>query len=185
MKKAVILHGTGSGPKEHWFPWLKSELEKIGYEVWVPELPEAKLPNIERYNQFLLASGWDFSDNLIIGHSSGAVAVNGLLQALPESVEVNTAILAGIYRGDLGREDLEGTNIEFDYEKIRKQAKKIVVFHSDDDPTCPLEGAKWIAQKLRAKLRIIHGRRHMSENIDGSDITEIPELLEIIRHAVV
>lgn len=39
MKNAFIFHGTEGYPEENWFPWLKQELEKIGYKVYVPHFP--------------------------------------------------------------------------------------------------------------------------------------------------
>ena len=39
MKTAIIIHGTEGYPEENWFPWLKSELEIIGYQTFVPQFP--------------------------------------------------------------------------------------------------------------------------------------------------
>lgn len=78
-KRAVILHGTDASPDANWFPWLKEKLEAEGYEVWVPELPGNHTPNREVYNDFLFGSDWDLTDNIVVGHSSGAVSVLNLL----------------------------------------------------------------------------------------------------------
>jgi len=39
MKHALILHCLHNKPENHWYPWLKKELETKGYEVALPELP--------------------------------------------------------------------------------------------------------------------------------------------------
>ena len=42
MKKRVfIIHGWEGYPEECWFPWLKTEIEKTGFEVVVPNMPDA------------------------------------------------------------------------------------------------------------------------------------------------
>lgn len=182
--RAVILHGLENNHEGNWFPWLKTELEKLGYEVWVPDLPGADRPNVERYNRFLLGSGWDFSDNLVIGHSAGAVEILALLEALPEDTSVNTAIMVAVFKSDLGWESLSDLrDLHFNYEKIKQKARQFIVIHSDDDPHCPLEGAQDIAEQLGSQMKIFHGMKHFSIHTDPR-FTKFPELLEIIKQKV-
>jgi len=179
MKNALILHGTDSDSSANWFPWLKAELEKLGYKVWVPDLPHAEKPNIERYNKFLLSNNdWAFdSESVIIGHSSGAIEILGLLQALPENTVLNMCILVGSFKDDLGWDSLKELFLKpFDFEKIKKHAKQFVFIHSDNDPYCPLEHAEYLSQKLNGKLILVKGQGHFS----GTDVT-IPEILNEVK----
>lgn len=59
METAFIIHGVGGHPEENWFPWLKKELEKIGYRVFVPKFPTPEgqtltnwLKTFEPYEQY-------------------------------------------------------------------------------------------------------------------------------------
>ncbi len=176
MKNALILHGTGADSSSNWFPWLKKELEKRGYKVWVPDLPNAEKPDIERYNNFLFANkDWGFnSESIIIGHSSGAVEILGLLEAFPEDLIVKKCFLVGSFMNDLGWEALADLFIKpFNFEKIKKHAKEFIFIHSDNDPYCPLEHARYLSEKVDGKLIIKEGEGHFS----GENVT-IPEILE-------
>lgn len=179
MKNALILHGTDSNSSANWFPWLKNELEKKGYKVWVPDLPHAEKPNIERYNNFLLSNkDWVFDDeSIIIGHSSGAVEILGLLQSFPEGTVVNTCILVGSFKDDLGWDSLKELFLKpFDFEKIKQHAKQFIFIHSDNDPYCPLQHAEYLSQKVNGKLIVIKGQGHFS----GKEVT-IPQIVEEIK----
>lgn len=183
--KFLILHGTGANHTSHWFPWLKSELENLGHEVWVPELPNADRPNIQKYNNLLLNSNWDFNDSVVIGHSSGSVAILGLLQALPEGTRTNTAILAGSFTKRLSespswemlRELFENP---FDFEAIKQKADKFIFIHSKDDPICDINEARELCGKVEGEMIEFDGMGHFTTRLDPR-FTEFPELLDIIK----
>lgn len=182
------MHGTAADHTSNWFAWLGSELERLGYKVWVPDLPNADRPNIKTYNEFLLSSGWDFSDNLVIGHSSGAVAMLGLLEVLPKGVRIDTAVLAGAFTKRLAESPSWSMLKElfekpFDFTVIKKKANQFIFVHSDDDPNCPLEQAEELCDKLRGELIVLHGMGHFSAGLDPR-FTKFPELLEIIKKRV-
>lgn len=183
MRNAVILHGTDGHPTHNWFQWLKAKLEREGYTVWVPELPGADRPSIDRYNEFLLSKGWDFNaETVLIGHSSGAVAVLGLLEALPKGITVDTAILVGAFTGYLNREELKGMDKSFDFENLKTKAKRFVLIHSDNDPYCPLEHAEYLAKMLDGELIVKPSEAHFSVGTAGEKYKEFPLLLEVLEN---
>jgi uncharacterized protein len=183
MKNALILHGTDGSPTENWYEWLKLELEKSGYKVWVPKLPQPNKPSIRRYNEFLLANkDWVFNDeSIIIGHSSGAVAILGLLQALSGDKKIDSCYLVGSFKNDLNWDALDELFINpFDLDLIKSKADKFIFIHSDNDPFCPLEHAKYLSEKLGGDLIIKPGQFHFSISTAGEKYKEFPFLRDVI-----
>lgn len=179
MKNALILHGTGATPKSNWFAWLKDQLEKQDYRVWLPQLPNSDRPNMETYLNFLLKDKTQFgNETIIIGHSSGAVAATGLLSKL--ETPIKTAYLVSAFKDSLGWSALEGLFTEvIDYRKAGKNAEKIVFIHSDNDPYCPLEHAEYLSRQVGGKLVVIASQGHFNTE-NSPKYTEFPKLLQII-----
>jgi uncharacterized protein len=185
VKKAVILHGTDGDPNANWFPWLKKQLEDKGYKVWVPHLPNNHTPNRQVYNDFLHSGGWDFTDNLVFGHSSGAVSVLNLLEDT-RTPKIKAGILAGVWS------HMEGTELDFEQFKdlftprgfnfrlIKQKASKLIFVHGDDDPHCPLDQAQWLAKQTDSQIIIIPGGKHFSVSTNPT-YTEFPKLVEILE----
>lgn len=185
MKNALVLHGNGANAQTNWFPWLKEELEKRSWKVWIPDLPRAEKPNITRYNDFILSNhAWEFNgESVIIGHSSGSVAILGLLQILPENVTVNTCVLVGSFKDDLGRDDLKELFLQpFDFGKIKQRAKKFIFIHSDNDPHCPLEHAQYLSKQLGGELIVLKGQGHFNLEA-GEQYRKFPFLLDLLTNA--
>ena len=79
MKNALILHGIFNNEQGNWFPWLKKELERKGYKVFVPNLITSGKPNTNKSWQYVIHN-WKFNkDSIIIGHSSGGSMALGFL----------------------------------------------------------------------------------------------------------
>lgn len=188
MKRAVILHGTGGTPNSNWLSWLKTELEKRGYQVWVPALPGNETPNRNVYNDFLLSGDWDFSNNLVIGHSSGAVSVLNLLTD-GRCPHIKTAVLvsawadtqaANLNHDGLTQERFKNLIPEagFDFKLINQKADNFLFLHGEDDPYCPLEQAQWLAKQTKGDIIVIPNGGHLNHT---RGFTKLPQLMEALE----
>jgi predicted alpha/beta hydrolase family esterase len=185
MKRAVLLHGTSSHPSHNWQPWLKEQLEANGYEVWAPELPDNDIPNRHTYDDFLKNSGWDFTDNLLVGHSSGATTVFNLLSSdwMPH---IKTAVVVGTFLNeDLTRltdwyDDKQFKNLfppeGFDVTKIKQKAGHIYFIHGDQDPLCSFDDAKKFCKELEGTFIPVVGGGHFS-----APVTELSEIITTLK----
>ncbi len=183
MKKAVLLHGTDGSPNDHWFPWLKKELEENGYEVFAPALPENHTPNRDIYEDFLKNSSWDFNDNLLVGHSSGTTTILNLLMAdwFPK---VKASVIVGAFLNEnltktadwYEAGQFDGLFVqEFDIEKLKRKCPEFIFVHGDNDHACDYGDAKDFCQKLDGDFITIKNGAHLS---GSSGITEIPLMIE-------
>lgn len=182
MKNALILHGTNGTSASNWFPWLAQQLETKGYRVWVPDLPRADKPSIKRYTEFLRArQDWQFdAESVLIGHSSGAVAVLGLLQQLPELTCVSKALMVGAFKDDLGWNTLDELfDQPLDFPVIKPKASQFTFIHSDNDPYCPLTHAKYLSVMLGGELIVRPGEGHFNTEL-SSTYTQLPFILDLI-----
>ncbi len=185
MRNALILHGTQGSSKENWFLWLKTELEKNGYQVWLPDLPGADQPDLEKYNHYLLSNEvWKFdNESVIVGHSSGAVAILALLNAMPDNVKLKTCILVAPFEKDSpgGQWDPNKDlfNYKFDLEKIKNKSEKFTLIISDDDKYCPVEYVERLGKELNAEVIKTHGDGHFSTS-GGEKYKALPMLLNYL-----
>ncbi len=183
MKNALILHGTNDNSQKNWFSWLKRKLEQKSFKVWVPNLPQSDKPSTKRYRQFIVKNNWQFNqDSILIGHSSAPLAICNLLQNLPDDITVDTCIFVGAFRKEHDWEfDTSQLFVEpYNWKKIKTKAKRFIIIHSEDDPYCPLEDAKWLAKTLNGELIIKKGQKHFSIGSAGPQYKQFPFLLKLL-----
>jgi len=172
--QAMIIPGNGNADiSQIWRPYVKRELEKIGFEVVAENMPDADLARKQYWLPFIKKKVKDSNDAILIGHSSGAVAI---LRYLEEN-KAEGAVLIGVCHTDLGdeKEKVSGYFDEpWQWEKIKKNVKWIVQFASTDDPFIPIEEARYVKDHLNAEYHEFTNQGHFME-------TEFPELIEAIK----
>ena len=183
-KRAVILHGLQSNSQSNWFQWLKIQLEKYGYEVWVPDLPGADHPVASKWAKYLLKSSWDFSQSLVIGHSAGAVTALVFAQMLPPGVRLKGEVLVSAFNKVTAEDDYftdlkDLHDVPFDFTKIQANVDELVFVHGNNDPWAPHADGQDLAAKTGGVLVTVPNGQHFSATLDPS-YNEFPKLMEII-----
>lgn len=185
MKKVFIIHGFMGTPNGGWKPWLMSELDKLGMyacalPVFDPQHPIREEWMEEIGRQVNRSKG---DEVYLIGHSLGVAAIlNYLESAELEQPIAGAFLVAGPY------EALETENLTsrirridnffphpFDFDKIKKQAKKFVVIHGDNDDRVPVAHGEKIAEELDCELVVVPNGGHLS---GGEGWQTLPALLE-------
>lgn len=183
MKKAYIIHGWGYDPTQNWYPWLKKEMEKNGFKVFVPEMPDTENPKIEQWVEHLsnVANNLD-EDTYFVGHSIGCQAILRYLEGLGGSQKIGGAIFVAPWLTLQNLEDEESEKIAepwiktpLDFDKVTLSTKNIVSIFSDNDPFVSLENKGMFESLLNSKTITLNKKGHFEE-----DIRELPEALEEI-----
>ncbi len=175
--KAILVPGNGNTDiADNWFPFVKKELERMGVTVIAKNMPDPILARKEYWLPFI-KENLSAADAILIGHSSGAVAI---LRYLEENT-ARLAILVGVNHTDLGDENERKSgyyNTPWKWNKIRSNAEKIVVFASTDDPFIPIAESRFIKDRVGAEYH-----EYTDEGHFGADVgkREFPEIVMVVR----
>mgnify|MGYP001587675271 CR=1 FL=1 len=184
-KKVFIIHGWDGYPEEGWFPWLKKELENKGFEVFVPQLPEAGTPRIYNWIPKLAEIvGAPDKNTYFMGHSMGNQAIARYLESLPKATKVGGAVfVAGFFKRLTNLEDDDEVRdvskhwleTPLDLAKVKLHLGKSIAIFSDNDPYVPIDNQDDFKNKLGSKIIIEHQKGHF--NADAG----ITELLIVLK----
>ena len=176
--KVVFIHGNGtSTPNDNWWPYLKTELEKLGLRVTARQFPDAQLALASSWLPFLKHELGVNETTILIGHSSGALAA----MRFAEQNKILGSVLVGAMYTDLGMESerLSGYfDKPWDWESIRNNQQWIVQFASMDDPWIPIEEPRFVHKNLKSQYHEFTKQGHF-----GGDYykVEFPELVQVIK----
>ena len=175
MKPRIIyVHGNGATHWSFgWALWLKTELEKAGYETFFETMPDSIIARGKYWLSFLEGHVKAGENDVIVGWSSGATAA----MRYAESHTLRGSVLIGPSSSDLG-DDLEKQSGYFDapwcWVKIKTNQQHIALVHSDNDPYIPQEQFELIKKELSPNTIFLPGKKHFIEQ------DTFPEVLEYI-----
>lgn len=183
MKNAVIVHCWDGYPNYCWYPQTKKELERKGFNVEIPQMPETNLPKLNKWlpvlEQIIRTPNKDL---YLVGHSAGCITILRYLETLHKNQKVGGVILVAGFTNDLGYDELKNFfETQINFEEIKKHCNKFVAINSDNDPYVDLSFGKEFEEKLNAKLIIKHNMGHFSGPVNNEEsCTSLPEVSEEI-----
>jgi hypothetical protein len=189
MKKRVfIIYGWDGFPEECWFPWLKKELEKKGFEVSIPDMPNPEIPVIEDWVSAVEEAVGNADENtFFVGHSTGCQTIIRYLEGLPDKTKIGGVVFVAGWFKLTNLEDAEVEAIaepwltrHIDFSKVKMKIKNSVAILSDNDTyNYVKENSNIFKNKLGAKIVMEHNKGHIGNE---SGIKELPSALkEILR----
>lgn len=186
MKRVFIIHGWDGTPDEGWLKWIREELEKKGFAVTAPQMPNAEEPRMEEWIPFVAELvGEPDEDTCFIGHSMGTQTIMRYLQTIHPRKVGGVVLVAGFFNL-INLENEESKRIAapwletpIDFEKIKNATSNFRVLLSDNDEWVDLESNKKIFQdKLGAEVIVKENKGHFTEDDDAE---QLPEVLEFFN----
>jgi len=160
VKRFVILHGKHGTSKLNFIPWLKSSLEKQGYEVQAPDMPGTEEPNDLEQADFVQKNCKLDKNTVILGHSFGGIVA---LRLLERGIGVHGVVFAAtpmsstFLDGKVRRTVAEAINRGFDFEKIKRQTDYVKILVDSTDTVVRLQDGDILADKLNSLKQLFAG----------------------------
>ncbi len=157
--KFVILHGYKSRADRLRWQWVKAELEKMGHEVVIPQLPNTDEPDeAEQVATALAATRYD-ENTVLVGHSLGAVVAMKALQQLDRKIARLVLIAPAIdpsFPDASVRPFHSRFSWDIDYDALKRLAPSRLILSDLKEPVVRINYIQWLAPLLDAQLVETH-----------------------------
>lgn len=164
--KIIFVHGYTASHLADWYPNISKELDALGVNYAIPDLPGGKKPHAKDWLE-IIDSEVQKSDKpvVLVGHSLGTKAVLLYLDQHEQPVQAVFLIAAFANWTENAKRRDESYSDFFEYkldiEAIKTLCDKFVVIHSADDDSIDYKQGQEIAKDLGANLITTNGRGHL------------------------
>ena len=178
-----IIHGSFASPYSNWFSFLHDFIEDEGKSVYVPDFPKGKgYQNYENWSKLLktyLDLGLINENTCIIAHSIGPIFICKFL--VEHKVKVKKLIFVCGFNNYLGlNEEYDAVNSSMYFEnleEVKRYAKDIICFYSDNDSYVKYEVEKDFANTVSNKQILLPKAGHINSESGFDTFEEIVSYL--------
>lgn len=181
QKRVFVIHGYRSYPADCWFPWLKKELQKFGFRVFIPRMPNPAHPQKDSWVRKLKTVIEKPDKNTyLVGHSLGAIAILRYIESLPQEEKIGRMIsVGGRFISNPKKGIIEGFfHPSLRWQAIKKRCRFFIGIYSKNDTLVSLENAYLMRKKLSAKLILEKNKGHFTRS---DNVFKLPILLKKIK----
>jgi predicted alpha/beta hydrolase family esterase len=160
----LILHGLeGSGP-DHWQTWLAARLRERGATVVFPDLPEADNPRLDRW---LAALDEELArlparETTVLCHSLGSLLWLHHAARAPRTKVERVALVAPAQPDEDEPQSPGFRPVPLSAEGLGAAAGQTLLVCSTDDPWCPPETSRRIAQAIGVEIDWLENAGHIN-----------------------
>ena len=181
MKKVFIIHGFQGSPNGGWRPWLMGELEKLDIYACALAMPNPDNPLCDEWVEEISRHIEKSEDDEIylVGHSLGVPAILRYLEKAPQGIRMAGSVLvSGPSEKNENKKIANFLETPFDFKSIISGARRFAIIHGDNDPSVPLDNAKFLSDRLDGELIVIPGGGHLN---GSSGWTTLPQCLVVLK----
>ncbi len=180
MKNYFLIHGSFGNSKEHYLPWLKTELEKQGETVYAPDFPIGLgNQNYENWSKVLDKFKDKISkETVFVGRSLAPIFIVRYL--LENNLKIDSLFSVSGFNGIIGNSEYDQVNSSFfmkNYSDFKNLSKNRVCFISKNDPYVPLELLEEFATNIDAKIVMRENAGHFNTDSGYDKFTELLKLI--------
>lgn len=178
-KKVIFVHGYTASSQADWYPNIRPELDKLGVDYSIPDLPGGEHPKSKDWLEIIDREVKSTKKPIIlVGHSLGSRTVLLCLDKFEKKVDTVILIAAFNNNWKKNRKRRNEHYADFfeyapDTEKIKKLATKFIVMHSKDDDSINYQQGVQIAKDLGAKLITYEDRGHFYQPENYKYVLEV------------
>ena len=182
IRQVYVLHGYSASIDDHWFKYLKHQLEHDYTHVTLIAFPDSKHPDMENWQRILDQSIPKIDQNsYFVAHSLGVITLLKFLER-HQATEIGGMVLAsGFSKPIQGFDALDNFILksQMDISKLSKIKHKHV-FISSNDSIVPMSYSVELAQQLNSAYTVIPDAGHFLASDGYVEFEELKNFLKKI-----
>ncbi len=184
MKKVFIVHGYNASPTDHWFPWLKKQVESIGHQCNILHLDDSEHPQYDVWKQNLVQQIQILDEDvIIIAHSLGCISSLGFLSEVLAGRKLFALFLIAGFKNKLPvfpELNLFIDQVYFDEAHLRVNISHRILFFSNNDPFVPAPFSIQLGHSLNSQMAEVKNAGHFMASDGFSEFPLLWDKLSVL-----